>query len=820
MPFLPQIPESVKVRKGRKAYRSANDGKVIVHKPHTPTHPNITHAVHARQQFLLNHALQTRTSAALETFASKLFQEVVQRTWEFPDPNPLRTAGAMYLLERVSHELITYRPLMMDLAGDIFGAVYVPDVEALRRIVGQVNPVAGSCPIPLLEPYMRRTYFDASGDLRKKMQQAKHMQRNAELFAARQSAKINEALHDWGRSCVIQCFKAWRGHTRERREVVRKARKHFIQKQLKESVRGVIRTWIEFAQIDKVNSDAVKQVERLGIELTNARQELNRCAARNTDMMKVVQGVKEDLAREEKRLQCEQVYNTELMAQIKQLHSFCEETLTMVYGEPKEPSALFASPSVDYRCLLVEWGLEMVQHSSSSLDTPGSLHQAMAESPSPFDATHLACVLCGAFPQSYSPEDVFEIWSLNSLHQRADRLLRILPRCVHVGSLLSAQQIAQGDPLALTMFLSFSFFEYAKGIRDQRDAGVRWNHLSVWCLAGMVNMVTERVRSMAAPGGLISKEAPRQTVLQAEEEEEPFAKIPLESLQDILPSDPGHSSMGAVREKWRQVLLSRANILQRVFDSYSSWSLDGAVKGISLDAMWRLVKECRFRNLLSSASVARLLRLMTVGEVDTSKNRNVRSQGEVRSNHSFDRVLFVEFLIRISHASLVDLQVIVDEYLSYACCNHQTEWTRVMRDIRVRNIVSTQHDVLFTLFTAYAIVEEEGVATARHGLSKDKWISLASDLGWIDDLSFTDAQAKNLFLCCQSPHHTDVQTDIEAMDFHEFSDGIVGVCVYKDPDPYAETHTKLQSFLETSILPYIEKLKESHCATAQFHPNH
>eukprot|EP00754_Rhynchopus_humris_P023361 Rhum_TRINITY_DN14831_c0_g1::Rhum_TRINITY_DN14831_c0_g1_i1::g.120935::m.120935 len=105
----------------------------------------------------------TSVTACAELF----FAKVLGATEDMPDPNLLRTAACMMLLEQVSSLFGRFQPLMSSLCGQVYAAIFLPDgvEESLDEVVGPTYHPDPNIEKVLSKKYVRRTYFAAYTDL-------------------------------------------------------------------------------------------------------------------------------------------------------------------------------------------------------------------------------------------------------------------------------------------------------------------------------------------------------------------------------------------------------------------------------------------------------------------------------------------------------------------------------------------------------------------------------------------------------------------------------------------------------------------------------
>eukprot|EP00759_Apiculatamorpha_spiralis_P055931 PhF_6_TR7927/c2_g1_i2/m.11867 len=327
-------------------------------KQHPPHRVSIRAAIESRKKFISLHRSECAAAKDLENVAAALFTEVVQKTSEHVTPNPLRTAVSMYLLEMVCHDTTQYKGFLGDLVRDIFQAIYLPNISALSLHIGPIIHTKSSSRLhspsgprqsptsmmkahteyPLvLEPYLRRSYFTATLDITKKIQQAAFTQKNAILFAQRQSLKIIKALEDWGKSAMMRCFRVWRSYSQHRRKLLIRARNYFVKLQFKEQIRSSIQKWVRVLQAHKLNTatETVRVVQDLEETLLTSREELNDLAAQYQALIKVSDTAKAAVIPHKETLQHVNFEIARISTDVASRKAFYEEACHELYGEKR-----------------------------------------------------------------------------------------------------------------------------------------------------------------------------------------------------------------------------------------------------------------------------------------------------------------------------------------------------------------------------------------------------------------------------------------------------------------------------------------------------
>eukprot|EP00755_Sulcionema_specki_P029553 Sspe_Gene.18053::Locus_6462_Transcript_1_2_Confidence_0.667_Length_3307::g.18053::m.18053 len=194
------------------------------------------------QTWLDSYVQEQGSFKSTTTCAEILLARVLRATEDLPEPNWMRTAMCLLLLDEITHLFGRYRPLLNDICKQLHKAIFLEkselsefDRSILKRDTQLEQVFSGR--------YMRQTYFDAYANLMSRLNTFEYKARNIEEQMNKQMKVLEKAISTWQQSYLRKVLFAWRGYVLRQRNLRNKYKAIFSQHVVKVKIVVAWRNW-------------------------------------------------------------------------------------------------------------------------------------------------------------------------------------------------------------------------------------------------------------------------------------------------------------------------------------------------------------------------------------------------------------------------------------------------------------------------------------------------------------------------------------------------------------------------------------------------
>jgi hypothetical protein len=746
-------------------------------------------------------------SATLK-LAEDLFVELVVRQHaEASTPSATRTAVSCLLLEQVCAVFGRYHSVLSVVADNIMRSVYVPNTPENRELLnGSVlSTLALPSSLPeqaadMLQPYARKTYFQAYEEISDALSQYSQSNRSIEIRLSRQTKVFDHTMKHWMTSIQRNFFLSWRTYTKRRHQLRAKYRAIFFRVRSDECKIKAIRRWRDrAARIKKaamVDAASADELQALHVALTHMQGQVETLTEYNTNLSK-------QISEQETRrgqLQSEIDERQQLAAEMQNRATEVERLGTELIDSAligKLPPA--GSTPLE---VLVNWAHGIIEQNGGTVDGTVNPLQALIGDDYVVDVPYsaLGSVMMGFAGDKAPPRESIVQLHLDNDNNSASRVVSMWERLTGRPCVVSEEQLSTGQRGVVLLFLAGLMRFATQWLLCPSPAPVGAHAVAprpppaTWAERIAIHQKWI-LASFAAQNAALTVAVQHPVALSTEEaaDQKHFLELPIKHVTDVLPLHHAERRHLELLKAARKVYVD----IRRLYVAYS-------MPVMTFADLIRLLKDCY---LLGDRKLPRkqVEAIAKAAWKNAGKDvpTNAPATGEGVGATEITKLQFTEILIRLCHAELKrtapdeagDMTakhltaLITDRIAAHALRSDIDKFKQVVRHPAVQAVLQQHRIAMRNVFSKYATSDD------RESMNRVGFQRMARDCEWITRTVSMDA-VNDVFKRVQSAE----QGSVETLDLLEWIECICAMAVYHNPNPFKPLAAKLGQFIEDRVL--------------------
>ncbi|KAJ9458867.1 hypothetical protein DIPPA_70126 [Diplonema papillatum] len=779
---------------------------------------------------------------SVTAYAELFYARVLGATQQLPEPNLLRTATCMMLLDQVSSLFGRYSPLILSLCNQLHAAIFIDndtdgDISGDAEQYRELTSFEGL----LSSKYVRKTYFNAYLDLRQRFKSLESTAAGMVDNMSKQLKVFERAIATWQRAFLNRVFVGWRGYISRQKLLRKKYKDIFANNISRLRMLTAWRNWnvaieqMKWRNLEQGASAVGTTIENLMSEKKRLQEDLaeERCIVEGRDI-KIAALVAENQAlRAEKRSATEKYVSAQGV--VRRLATLLSDLLSGIcspaydYRERDRWEA-FATNSAEGDGLdfLISWANKMIAENCNE-DGKITEFTESIRSGRPY-----ICLL-----RAMAPAQCSEGWLMRTLGEPnvTKRCTAVISTAEKLGiaTTLKSADIVSGAFELNYMFLAQCFRRFA----DPRGCGKepRTTCLRDSYVEDTVNLLPPIVidSEKVSPSDWLDKvhttfnkmyawqekalhvtmklddeladsmrRGVARTVTSKKQEAQQalFSDVPLSAFADILSSMRGTGTPKDMHQRVTKMLRTNYDTLRSVFKYYSTQDAvvsevpdDGLAKTMSFTQFGKMYADCKLGNSFKPNLAVMVSRLESAGLSTALAMPNEHHVPERLGPEAFSLALIHTAASKYNDEELADRirRLLVECIEPNAKASAAEAFRSEVYSSPVKAVMQAFDDRLSKLYKEHATVKENGELC----ISLDEWIA------FIHSRNLDSSQGPlTLHAASSAFHRVQANADEDStltMSYSEFQEALASLAVYRYPCPFEQFSQRLALFFRKDI---------------------
>ena len=804
------------------------------------------------QSWLDSFRIEKNFYSSMTACAELFYAKVLSATEHLQEPNLLRTASCMMLIEQIICLFGRYKPLMVSLCNHLYAAIFVKE-EGFEDTPQDMDEGLEQI---LSKKYIKKTYFGVYTELLKRYNKLVEKTANTERSLEVISAVLERAITLWQKKWIGDVFRQWRDQRQRRRTYLKRVAEGFAANIAMVKKKRAIRNWVAMDEYEqkRLNEEGKTKAGSLVEKLQNEREtlldeleSLRRIVEAKDIKINIILSENKSLKIEKKRVLERCIEWQRQAARLSSIVSNTSQELCSAHFDwlaRKRVENLVHLPGAGCE-FLVQWAKELIARYCEDNTCRDFLFEAPTGKP------YLYLL------RSVAPSHCSEVWLIRNLsesdpHKRCAAVISLAKKLgVHTA-------ILPEDLLSASLQFNYIFLAQIFRRFAQPELGAE-SYPRLWCDATFNKHMTEEKRHespetiqpdewqqrleahrlqnqmwrMKLSQVTMTLEAEiteslrhdsKKTTVSSEEEQTKLAQfydLPIVSYADLLTALSGDAKTKDVHVDVIRCLRLQVRNIRNVYKFYSARDVYIPSLDEETDPIQRL-SNAQFQIFCEDCNIPPGLIPDPAAMSSRLEQNSLMQERDAKTDYLVGPAEFSLVLVYIAF-KMYDDEEFVDRVRKFiaevvvpnAQASSLDTFRNDVADQEVQSVFHTFWVPLKRIFAKYSMKEEQqrlapksprGVSRSRStqnlavpepkdSMSFELWEDFVRDYDLFDGLLDSSA----VLLTFHNVQDDSEDGSSTMLDYGEWTDALVAIAIFKNPSPFEPLSTRVNRFLRTTL---------------------